>query len=447
MISFLMATFLAVLPCTASELIHEPFDRAPVVFISIATPRGSASDPAGKSGLANLTGDLLLRGNQSKSKGELDLAIERLGAQLQVQTRLDSLNMTGAVLKSQLGPFLDLLTEILEKPALSEGELAKLKKEIEGQILEATADDGQLAKRRFLRFLFGNHPYGLPGDGRLQDLRSITLQDVKGVYPRLFRPDSLMIAVGGDTSAAEASQIQRRIEGALTAHKNAPPLPEANLPETANTPRLLIVDKPGRTQTRVFAGRIGLSIREPKFDAFAVANHGLGGGIFGSRLIKEIRVNRGWSYGAGSRQLISQKPNAWYMTYAPALKDTIPSIQFLRTLVTELSQKGLDPSEFQLAHDNLLKSSAFVANTPYKRLENAINERLLGLPKGYFAKQAARVQAIDRDKSKEALSQFLTQAPLTWTVVGPASELQKPLEEALGLKPGSAVVRPYQEDF
>ncbi len=432
---------------TAATLIHEYAPEVPIIFFSIATQGGAAHDPGGRQGLTQLMTQLLLRGTQSTPKDSFARALDVLGANLEIETRLDTVIIHGAVLHSEWGPFTQKVVEMLAHPAFSALELERLRAETLSQLGDMVSDDGVLAKQHFLKFLLYPHPYARPVFGTQKGVRAIEQPDVTKQFRKLFRPDDLIVAVNGALPLSAAQTFKTQIEKALERNRSEVPLPLVENPPPNAKKKLLIVDKPGRTQTRVFVGQLGLALKDPGYTAFSIENQALGGSSFSARLIREIRVNRGWSYFAGSRQLISRNRNAWYVAFAPALKDTVEAVAFTDRLLQDLSGSGMQADEFEFAKANLIKNSAFLADSPAKRTENALTEALIGLEKGFFAKSRERIALAQEKESSAIFSSFLKASPRVWVVLGPAKEIRADLERALNIPKDESEVIPYQDDL
>src|ERR1700679_3810338 len=101
----------------AVEVSFEQDSALPIVHVNLAIRAGSVTDPAEQSGLTNFVGRMLLRGTQKRTKEQIDVALDQMGASLDVETRAESLIVRGSVLSSQLTPFLDLVGEIVTQPS------------------------------------------------------------------------------------------------------------------------------------------------------------------------------------------------------------------------------------------------------------------------------------------------------------------------------------------
>ena len=135
------------------------------------------------------------------------------------------------------------------------------------------------------------------------------------------------------------------------------------VPKAVQQEKLLIVDKPGRTQTQITGGQIGVQMTDPSFFPLYLGNHAFGGGSFSARLMTEIRVKRGWSYGAYSYFKHSREPRSWQFYLFPAAKDTPAALELTLHLVKDVQEHGIKADEFDFAQQSLVNSAGFMYNT------------------------------------------------------------------------------------
>ncbi len=160
----------------AIELSFEEESTLPLVQLALVYKNGSITDPNEKLGLTNITGELLMRGTKTRTREKFDEEIDRLGAKIDVETRVEAQIVRVAVLSRKLPEFLEIMTDVLTGPGFSADELKKLKSEITAGILEETSRDPMLAARRFSEFFFSGHPYGRPIWERFLRLRKSALR-------------------------------------------------------------------------------------------------------------------------------------------------------------------------------------------------------------------------------------------------------------------------------
>lgn len=432
----------------AKEFDFEMDPRLPIVNINVAIKSGSVTDPEGQIGLTNFMGEMLLRGTQSRNKEQIDIALDQMGARLEVETRAEALILRGEVLSSQLDPYLSLLTEIITQPKFPQQEIRKLKQEIISVIQEEMGHDASLINRKFAEFLFLNHPYGKPILGKIKDIENLNFKKIQDHYQTLFQ-DPLMIVVGsGNAQLEKLHQWANQLSGLLP---QATSIPAKNLekvpsPQNFNKRRVFLVDKPERSQTQIDFGQVGLQMTDSDFFPLYLGNYAFGGPSFSSILMQEIRVKRGWSYGANSSFRFGRQPRSWQVHFFPASKDTVEALQFSLKLVESLKQNGLTLNQFEFAKESLIKSSGFMYNTPAKRVENKLLEKTLNLPEDFMKSYGVELKKVNFQAANKALKEFLKPDQMTVVVLGTASELKSDLEKKLGLAPTDISVVPYTQE-
>jgi zinc protease len=439
----LLAAFLAAGAAHAVEVTFERDASLPLVYINVAVKSGAVSDPAGESGLTNFVGEMLLRGSKSRTKEQIDLDLDQMGARLEAETRAEALMMRGAVLAAQLDPFLKLVAELVTQPSFPEHEIRKLKKEVESQLLEELGRDSSLAGRRFNRFLFGDHPYGKPVLGTIPDVQKLTRERVEAHYDRLFRDKALLVLGAGD---ADEARIRAWAETLAAARPGGEMPAKVAAPANGTAARLLLVDKPDRTQTQIFGGQVGIRMTDDRFFPLYLGNHAFGGGSFSARMMVEIRVKRGWSYGAYSYFRHGRQPRSWTFHLFPASKDTPAALERSLEMVRELREKGITQEEFAFAKQSLVNSAGFMYNTPQKRVENRLLERTLDLPDGFMKSYGPRLENVTLAQVNSALKEYLQPDRMAITVLGTAKDLKGPLAKAAGLGEDRVTVVPYTQE-
>ena len=232
---------------------------------------------------------------------------------------------------------------------------------------------------------------------------------------------------------------------------NALPEGDSNLakvpvPEAIQQEKLLLVDKPDRTQTQITGGQIGVQMTDPSFFPLYLGNHAFGGGSFSARLMTEIRVKRGWSYGAYSYFKQSREPRSWQFYLFPAAKDTPAALELTLQLVKDVQERGIKADEFNFAQQSLVNSAGFMYNTSRKRVENKLMERTLGLPDGFMKSYGPRLQAVTLNDVNSALHNFLHPDKLAIVVLATAKDSKAKIAKAAGLPENQIQVVPYNKE-
>ena len=426
----------------ASPMFCEAAHDLPLVDLFLIARTGAQHDPPGKEGGLNLALRTLRRGTRTRSAREIDALIDRLGAELSTSVDASSAMLHAAVIRRNLPALLDLLADLMTEATLPESEVAQVRREVQADIIDGRDDDRSLAGRHFRRALFAGHPYGRPSAGTLRGLDAVDRNAALGAFRQTFCRDNIVVAAAGDISGEELAGFSARILSGL-AVQPAPSL-KMEAPKPVRGRRLLIVDKPDRTQTQIYIGNLGTHPRDRDHFALMVGNT-LFGGTFTARLTREIRSKRGLSYGASSRLGRDRARESWSMWTFPAAVDAARCVGLQLSLLERLLDKGATAREVSFARSYLTRGYAFERDTASKRLWQRLDVDLLDLPKSYYAEYVERVNAVTVDDVNAALRRRLSAEDLLITVVATAETLRAPLEAAIPRLHDTRVV-PFDHD-
>ncbi len=428
----------------AVEFYFETDESLPLVYVTAAFRGGSTEDPDQKSGVTDLMGRLMLRGTKSKTKQQIDLALDRLGGMIEFETRGEFIAFRGMVLSSNLEAYLSLLSEILTSPSFRGQELEKLKKEHISLLLNELNQDRSLVRLRFDETFFKGHPYSKPNNGKIKDIQKLEVADLEKRYQRLITADRMILLASGD---APRSSFETFV-GRITKDRGieSPVAPVSEFVSDPRKPRFVIFDKPDRTQTQVLIGQKGVAFGSPDLDALQIANHAFGGGGFQARLMIELRVKRGWTYGAGSGFRFGSTPHSWKVSFFPKNSDTPAAIREALRMIADLGEKGLTKEEFASSKMSILNGAGFQYNTPAKRMENGLTEVIFGLPEGYFRDFASRIEKISLEEVNAALRRFIQPSRTMVGLVATAGLSKKDIAKTLGVPEKDIEVQDYQKE-
>jgi zinc protease len=406
----------------------EQSDALPLVSVIIAFRSGSAHDPPGKDGLSRIAGRMLRRGAGTYSAPAVEEMIDLLGGEVAVDTSPSAMTVHFEVIRRSLDRFADLVAVLLARPTFDQGELDRLLREAEAEIIEARDSDRALASRAFRRTLFEGHPYGRRVSGTIESLRSMTRADVVSFYERHFGWDNALVAISGDVDEAEGKSLADRLlaglrKGQAIADPVPPPAPRPGR-------HLVFVDKPERTQTQMVIGGLGTHAHDPDHIALAVANTAFGG-TFTSRLMQEVRAKRGWSYGASSRVGFDRQRDAFTMWTAPAAADAPACLALQLEMLHELREKGITEEELGFVKRYVVRSHAFEIDTARKRVHHRLEGPLFDLPEGYYDRYLEQVEAVTLEAANQAVRDRLSEDDLVIGVVGTHAEIGDAVAKAI----------------
>lgn len=425
-----------------ARLFVEPSHDLPLVWISVSLRTGITVDPDGCDGLLRITSRLMRRACEGMSTQDIDRLVDRLGSELVIEVGPSSVTFHGQVLKKNVDAFCDLVARLLGTPTFPEDELGRLLRETQAEIVEARDSDRSLAGVALRRALFGAHPYARSATGRLSTLAKITRAEVLACRARHYVRGALVLGFAGAVTDTEARGLAERITRALP--EGAPPQRDLPDPTIEKGRRLVFVDKPDRTQTQLLVGGLGSSPHDPDHVALYAAVS-IFGGTFTSRLMKEVRSKRGWSYGASARVGLERKRYSFTMGTAPGAADAAACLALELDLLGELVSEGVTRREVSFIQRYLTRSHAFEIDTAHKRLEQATDEVLLDLPPQYHAEYVRQVGEVTVESANASLRARLSTEDLVIAIVGTAKDLLEPIKAAVP-DLASVEVVPYDAD-
>jgi len=280
------------------EVISIHRDGLPLVTAELLLRQGSAMDPQGKAGLAQLTATLLTRGAAGRSAPQIAAAAEALGGSLDAEAGWDHSSVGITVTTPRLPAALALLAQVTRQPDFAAPELERARAQGLDELHLVLSRPTRLAALAASRAVFGEGAYGHASAGTPASLKAIGRVDVQRMHAAIYRPDDAVLILTGDITPAQARELARQSFGNWA----RPPAPLAPLPPGKGKgvlPPVLLVDQPGAGQAGVVAAHAAPPRKDAEFYVGTVANAVLGGS-YSSRLNEEIRIKRGLSYGAGS---------------------------------------------------------------------------------------------------------------------------------------------------
>ena len=400
----------------------------PLVSFVIALRSGAAHEPEGKGGVARLTARMLRRGADGLNAQAIEEAIDTLGAELATEVATSTMAIHGAVIRRNFEPFIDLVARLLSTPTFDADELGRLRRESLAELIEARDNDRALAQIAFRRALFAGHPYSRGSAGTLKSVPTVETEDVRAFFAKHYVKGNVVLGFSGDLSIDDAERASKKLLAALP---DGAPLADPVQPPPAPAGRKLVfVDKPERTQTQILIGTLGTHADDEDHVPLSVANS-IFGGTFTSRLMKEVRSKRGWSYGASARLSMDRQRQSFNMSTFPAATDAAACIALELDLLSKWTKDGITAKELSFTKRYLTRSYAFDVDTASKRLHQRLDIELLGLPEDYYSGYIAKVEAVTREQANEAITRRIDPANLVVIVVGTASEIKDAMEKAI----------------
>ncbi len=416
------------------KLAYAQRTAVPLTQLALSFDAGFAADaPAGR-GLQNLALGLLDEGADGMSSQAIAEEQERLGAQISASGSADRSTVSLSALSANLGPSLDLLADVVQRPDFNQAELDRVRTQTLTAIAQAQKEPNSIAARALPALLYGpDHPYATTSLGDVTAVTGFTRGDLVGFQQGWLRPDNLEIFVVSNLPLAE---LMPEIEARFG--KWAPPAAAKSVksftapPARPASSRIVLIDRPGSPQSVILGGQ--LTPIDPMGDVVPVtsANDVLGGNFL-SRINMDLRETKGWSYGV--RGSIGLNVHAVpYLVNAPVQADrTGDSIKALNEqIVAILRTRGVTEEEISRTVANLSQQLPGRFETSQAVLSAMISNALYRRPDNYYELLADKYRALTRPDLDQALRGAIDPAGFVWVVVGDAAQV-KPQLDKLGI--------------
>ncbi|UPT74637.1 MAG: insulinase family protein [Elusimicrobiota bacterium] len=281
--------------------------RLPLLEARLAIPAGRVSERPGEDGLSAAAAELLLQGAAGKDARALSAAFAGLGWKLDVSRGLESLTIDAAGLSRNSAAFFRELAGVLATATFPEDEVALWKENKVEELKIQRSKPDFMASERLKAELFGAaHPYGKPA---LEDsqIGAIGRDGIAAWARRAYVPGGATLVLTGD---ADPAALRAQLESAFAGWSGAASAASVP-PARAGAARTALVDRAGSKQANLTISQaLDLTPSDPDYLAFSVMNQMLGGSAT-SRLFVNLRVDKGYTYGAYSRPQALEKGILW----------------------------------------------------------------------------------------------------------------------------------------
>lgn len=267
-----------------------PYGIAPKVVVQLRIRAGNAIE-GDRTWLADVTAEMMKEGAAGRSSADIATAAAAMGGDLSVGAGTQSTAITMSVLSEHAAEAVALVGDVAIRPDLPAAELARVKANLGRRLSVALSQAGSLADIALARTVYGpDHPYGRPVPSPAQ-LAGYTIDDVKGFHAREFGAKRAHLYVAGQFDAAAVKAALAKALGGWAAGPDPVTLPAPHRPG----PQVILVDRPGAPQTTLRLA-FDAPLAGSADDIPARVTNALLGGAFNSRITRNIREDKGYTY-------------------------------------------------------------------------------------------------------------------------------------------------------
>jgi len=401
-------------------------NELPLVQFSIVLKGGHYLDKIEKSGTASLLATMLESGTVTKTAQELEEAIEKLGANINVYASRGSITISGNALARNYDEVLALTKEMLLEPRWDEEEFDLAKTAVLNRLKRQKADPSAIARNTFNELVYGDdHIFSSGTSGTVESVESITMDDLKDYYNANFSPSVSAFHIAGNISKDEVMKSLRDLSDAWA--DKAVVFPEYEMPEPPETSRVYFADVPGAKQSVIYIGAPSMARTDDDFYPATVMNHKLGGS-FNSHVNLVLREEKGYTYGARTYFSGSYVPGYFLASSSVRSSATEESVEIFKDLMEDY-REGISEEEMEFTRNALVKSNAREFETLRSLLYMLQNISMYDLPFDYVKGEEETVLNMDLEQHKMLAQKYIDPSKMYYVIAGDAATQLEPLAE------------------
>lgn len=397
-----------------------PEGRVPKVTVLAAVRTGNIDD-GDNVWLADLTGALMQKGAGGRDATQLSEAAAAMGGTLALATGLDSTTAYIDSLSDSAPQAVALLADLLIRPDFKPEELEKVRADLQRNLTVARSTPGSIATEAFLGTIYPGHPYGRVFPSADQ-LKGYTLDQVRGFHAANFGAQRTHLYVVGQYDPAA---MRAAIEKAFGAWAKGPAPTDLAAPPPPPS-KVVLIDRPGAPQSTVW---IGKRVAKAGGDVDFKAASTLLGGYFSSRITRNIREDKGYTYSPRATYSEQVQGASWVEAADITAEATGPAISEIYKEVRRMQDTA--PSDAELQGIKNYMNGVFVIGLSSRDglAVSLANLDLLGLGAGYLDSYVGKVSALNAGDLQAAARRELGVNDLDVVVVGPLESVRGQLAQ------------------
>ncbi len=395
-------------------LATERMEDARSVCIGFWIGTGSRDEEESRAGSSHFLEHLLFKGTADRSASAIAEAVDEVGGDFNAFTTKEYTSFYIRLLAEHLPLGLDILSDIMWRPALRPADLEAERQVILDEILMHADEPSDEAAEQSSALLFPDHPLGREVLGSHDSVTAMTADRIAEFFGHHYRPGNMVVAVAGDLEhGAVAEGVGDRFAGS-----EGGGTPERWAPGDKVEP--LAVIHRATEQTHLVLAARSVDRLDPQRYALAVVNHVLGGGL-SSRLFQEIRERRGLAYSVWSERVAYQDAGSVSVGMGTAPEHVAEVLDIVSTELDRLGEEGITGRELAIAKGNLRAETLLACEDSGARMSRIGAGLLLHGEILTVDEVLARVEALTLDEVHAAATELVA-APRTLSVVGPFDE-------------------------
>jgi predicted Zn-dependent peptidase len=402
--------------------------RFPLVSVSLnISGAGPLYEPAGVPGLADMTANMLREGTRTRSSRQIAEAVDNLGATLNANAGWGSSStvLTANGLSDNFEAWFALATDLLLNPTFPEEELGRQKQQAKVTLKQQRANPAFLRTERVSKAIFGSHP---------ASVRTATAASIDAITPALlakwhgerYVPQNAILGIAGDVDAAATfANLEKWLAGwKRTSLKEE--LPADPKPSTAK--KVYLVNRPGSAQSDLALASLAINRVSTDYFSLVVMDQVVGSGA-ASRLFKNLREAKGYTYGAYSNFTALKYPGPWQASSQVRSEVTDGAMTEFLYEIKRIRDESVPAQELEEQKRLIVAQFALGLEQPATALNQAVVRKIYGFPDDYWDTYADKIMAVTTADVQRVAKKYLNLDTMQIVAVGDAEKIKSVMEK------------------
>jgi zinc protease len=367
----------------------------PFVAFELRFDGGAGLDPIEKGGVTNLMMGLLEEGSGEMTAQEFAAAKESLAASFGYRANQDSVSISARFLTENRDEAIALLRQSLIAPRFDIDAVERVRAQVLTGLKANKKDPNDLVSKAFNDEAYGDHPYARDDSGTIGTVTGLSIEDLKAAHQYAMVLDRAYVSAVGDITAQELTDL---VENLMAGLPETSPRP---LPEQASlglTQGVQVIDYPTPQSVALF-GHAGIDREHLDFFAAYLLNQIFGGSGFESRLMREIRENRGLTYAINSYLVSRDYADVYIGQFSSANDRVAEALDVLRAEWTKMARDGITQEELEHAQTYLTGAYPLRFDGNAKIARILVGMQMQGLDPSYIKTRNDKVSAVTLEQA------------------------------------------------
>ena len=396
----------------------------PLIDGTIRIRGGSRDEPAAKTGLVDLYGEVWRTGGTKSQTGDqMDDFLEARAAKVETSGNADSTSIGWSCLKGDFDDVFKVVVDLLQNPEFRDEKLDLAQKAMDEGIARRNDNPASIAGRESTKLAYGaENPYAREAEYATVD--AVKRDDLVKWHQTYNHPNNMLLGIVGDFDSAA---MEAKLRAAFGSWPKGPAAKKEEIAFHPAKPGYYLVSKDDVNQSNIRLVELGVERKNPDYFAIEVFNEVMGGG-FSSRLIQDIRTKRGLAYAVGGGiGTAFDHPGIVRFVMGTKSQSTAEAVQALYENLADLQKHPITDDEIKRAKDSILNSFIFNFDTPDKVLRERMAYEFYGYPLNFLEEYRAGIEKATAADVNRVAGKYIHPDQLAVLVVGNPKDFDKPL--------------------